>query len=65
MFMRHVAEDFYRGRSPILSRGGDLISSEICWTTVNSTPAGRIQMAIASNFMWLLANESASKLYLD
>ena len=28
-FMRHVAEDFYRGRSPILSRGGDLIPGEI------------------------------------
>jgi hypothetical protein len=27
---RHVAEDFYRGHSPILRRGGNLIHSEIC-----------------------------------
>jgi hypothetical protein len=45
--MRHVAEDFYRGRSPIPSRGGNLIPDEIF---LNSGE----QYACQAEFNWLL-----------
>jgi hypothetical protein len=40
-YMRHVAEDFYRGRQSeqCLSCGGVLIPGEVHWTTLNIVPA--------------------------